>query len=182
VRDTLNCSMLYSNVCGPGFSHSQPYKPSLAWEAIPIVVLGLLTVTGMALSWSQVDHESWHSALAHYHTRRNGYLKSWVAHRRNLLEKVAAIFCESQRVFGMKQHAKAEREQQRKICQELCAKVSRWRKERLEVMRVEAEVAARVREEEETRRRVEEETERRRRDRERVKVGVLGGGGNCRQL
>lgn len=141
-----------------------------------------MIVTGIALSWSQVDHESWHSALAHYHTRRNGYLKSWVAHRRNLLEKVAAIFCESQRVFGMKQHARAEREQQRKICRELCAKVSHWRKERLEVMRVEAEVAARVREEEETRRRVEEETERRRRDRERVKVGVLGGGGNCRQL
>ena len=85
-----------------------------------------------------------------------------------------SIFHESQRVFGVKQHARAEREEQRRICRELCAKVSRWRQERLEVMRVEVEVAAREREEKETRRRVEEETERRRRERERVKVGWWG--------
>lgn len=71
-----------------------------------------------------MEHEAWHSALMHYHTRRCGYLGSWVEHRRGLLQKVAAIFKESQRVFGARQQAREEREQQKKICKELHAKVS----------------------------------------------------------
>ena len=51
--------------------------------------------------------------------------------------------------------------------------VSLWREERLEVMRVEEEVAARVREEEEARRREEEEREKRRRERDRAKVEIF---------
>ena len=50
--------------------------------------------------------------------------------------------------------------------------VSLWREERLEVMRVEGEVAARVREEEEARRREEEEREKRKRERDRAKVSI----------
>ena len=71
-----------------------------------------------------MEHEAWHSAFTHYHTRRHGYLRSWVEHQRGLLQEVAAVFKESQRVFGARQQAREEREQQKKICKELHAKVS----------------------------------------------------------
>lgn len=71
-----------------------------------------------------MEHESWHSAFTHYHTQRRGYLRSWTEHQRGLLQRVAVVFKESQRMFGARQQAREERDQQLKICKELHSKVS----------------------------------------------------------
>ena len=71
----------------------------------------------------QVVHESWSTAVAHYHTQRRAYLKSWQQHRAELQDKVAAINGAAWEAHTMEEGVRRGREEQQRSCRELLEKV-----------------------------------------------------------
>lgn len=117
-----------------------------------------------------VDHEQWYLSHKFYQNQIHSTLKAWARDRDDMLVKVKATFAEAWTVYEEATEKAKTRKKQENICQDLYKKVLAFREEKLEALKLQAAIAAKMQEEEENRLRAAEEKERKRRDLQRRQI------------
>ncbi|EDV26267.1 uncharacterized protein TRIADDRAFT_49953 [Trichoplax adhaerens] len=108
-------------------------------------------------------HERWWIEYNWYHERRTELLHSWSRSRNELLIKSKALLADAWSNNEVIKAKEVAIRQQERLCQELHQKVTIWREQKLELLKLEEEMATKLRENEAAKLAAEVEQEQRKR-------------------
>lgn len=97
-----------------------------------------------------VEHENWWTHFCFYHKRRHDLLSDWIRDRIELLNCAKVVFSEACQAKQLQKEKKEMLLKQREFCEALYSKVREWRENKMEMLKVEQEMAERQQQEMET--------------------------------
>ncbi|XP_002736122.1 coiled-coil domain-containing protein 148-like [Saccoglossus kowalevskii] len=119
-----------------------------------------------------VAHEEWYSGHKYYHEHRKVLINSWIKSRKELLNKAHAVFADAFLAIELERIAAINRQRQKEICDQLYEKVKLWREEKMEEMKLQAEIEARRQQELNHEKKIQNEKDKKKRQEEKRKIGV----------
>ncbi|XP_070566283.1 coiled-coil domain-containing protein 148-like [Ptychodera flava] len=118
-----------------------------------------------------VAHEEWYTGKKYYDEHRKVLINSWIRSRAELLNRAKAVFADACLAAELERVAAINRKRQKEICDNLYEKVQQWREQKMEELRLQAEIEAQRQEERNEELRRQAEKERKRRDLQKRKIG-----------
>lgn len=88
-----------------------------------------------------VEHENWWMHFRFYFRRRHDLLCAWNRDRTELLNRAEVVFSEACRAKELQEERLESLQKQREFCEDLYSKVREWRENKMEMMRLEQEMA-----------------------------------------
>ena len=117
-----------------------------------------------------VKHEEWLNMKKYYQQQRKLLHNEWSESRKGLLIKAEAAFQEAFEMLELEREKKYERAKQLQICNELYAKVRRFREQKLEALEIQQKLDKIMEEERLRKAKIENEREKRRREEQKKNV------------
>lgn len=119
-----------------------------------------------------VKHEEWMNTSKYYNQQQKLIYNEWNESRKGLLVKAEAIFQEAFEMIEIEREKKSEREKQLRICNELYAKVKKYREQKLEALEIQQKLDKIMEEERRQKIKIENEREKKRRENQKQNVSI----------
>ncbi|KAJ8024659.1 hypothetical protein HOLleu_34620 [Holothuria leucospilota] len=120
-----------------------------------------------------VEHEEWITAMKYYKELRKTQITCWARAKEELYHKAVATFADAFLAEELHWIEAINKKKQQEICSELYKKVQKWREQKLEAAKLEAELQMKNREKLERQRRLEEEINKKKRAADKEKISAF---------